>query len=70
MNVGQDKWLSPAQAARELGLTPARVRQLMDAGHLRHERTPIGRFIDADAVRVLRRERAQKAGSSVGGDDA
>ena len=62
MTVGASKWLSPAQATRELGVTPQRVRQLMNEGHLRHERTPIGRLVDADAVETLRIERARKAG--------
>ena len=61
MTVGASKWLSPAQAARELGVTPSRIRQLMAAGRLDYQWTPLGRVVDADGVKALRFERAQKA---------
>ena len=57
MTVGQVKWLSPAEAARELGVTPQRVRQLLAAGRLDYQWTPLGRVIDAAAVEALRTER-------------
>jgi excisionase family DNA binding protein len=44
---------TPSEAAHRLGLTPARVRQLMAAGRLPHRRTPLGRLLDADAVDAL-----------------
>ena len=60
-NVTLEKgWLSPAQAARILGLTPTRIRQLTTSGQLRHERTAIGRLIDPEAVEALRVERERK----------
>ena len=62
MTIGQSNWLSPAQAARELGLTPQRVRQLLVSGQLRYQATPLGRLIDADAVKALRIEREQRKG--------
>ena len=56
----QDKWLSPDQAAGELGVTTQRIRQLMASGQLRHERTAIGRLIDPGAARALRLERERR----------
>ena len=64
MTIGQSKWLSPAQAARALHVTPQRIRQLMAEGQLHHEWTPLGRIVDADAVEALRIERSQKAGGA------
>lgn len=64
MTAVQDKWLSPAEAARRLGLTTQRIRQLMTAGILRHEWTPIGRLVDAAAVESLRLERKQRKGGA------
>ena len=70
MTVGQDSvWLSTSQAARALGVSPERIRQLMNEGRLHYQRTPIGRLLAADAVEALRAERARKAGSGLGGDD-
>ena len=53
-------WLSPAEAARILGLTPIRIRQLTASDQLRHERTAIGWLIDPEAVEALRVERERK----------
>ena len=53
--------LTPAQAARELGLTPQRVRQLADGGHLAYTMTPLGRLLDPADVARLAQERAQQA---------
>lgn len=64
MSTKQRKWLSPAAAARELGVTPQRVRQLLAAGRLDYEWTPLGRVVDAGAVEALRLERAQQKGSA------
>ena len=50
-------WLSPAQAAREVDLTPLRIRQLADAGRLRSCRTPLGRLIHSGDVARLAAER-------------
>lgn len=46
--------LSVGQAARLLGLSPARVRELVDQGKLTAERTPLGRLISAKSVEALR----------------
>jgi excisionase family DNA binding protein len=54
-----DQALSPSQAAKVLGLTPARVRQLVDAGKLEAERTALGRLIPAKSVFDLLEERTQ-----------
>lgn len=53
------EWLPPAQAAHELGLTPIRVRQLVDAGRLAAQRTPLGRLVSASAVAAVAAERRQ-----------
>ncbi len=53
--------LTPAQAARKLGLTPQRVRQLADGGHLAYTMTPLGRLLDTADVARLAQERAQQA---------
>jgi hypothetical protein len=56
--VSEDtKWLTPAQAARALGVTPLRVRQLMQQGKLDHVWTPLGRLVDPDSVAERARER-------------
>jgi predicted site-specific integrase-resolvase len=59
--------LIPSEAARTLGITPARVRQMLTTGQLRYVATPLGRVVDADDVERLRQERearqARKAGS-------
>ena len=60
MGIEQGGWLSPAQAARGLGVTPQRIRQLMASGQLRHERTAIGRLIDPEAAKALRLERERR----------
>ena len=51
------KWLTPAQASRVLGLTTQRIRQLADAGKIHHVVTPLGRILDADSVAELASER-------------
>ena len=60
MTIGQSNWLSPAEAARELGLTTQRIRQLMAEGQLGHQWTPLGRLVDADAVEALKAQRDQR----------
>jgi len=51
------EWLTTAQAARVLVLTPCRVRQLLADGTLRHTRTPLGRLVDPASVEELRLKR-------------
>ena len=55
------EWLTPAQAARLLGVTPQRVRQLADAGSLTCTRTPLGRLLDPDSVAAALAERTPTA---------
>jgi excisionase family DNA binding protein len=57
--AAREKWLTPSQAARELGLSVQRVRQLIDAGSLDCERTVLGRLIDPASVKRLAAERAK-----------
>jgi hypothetical protein len=42
--VEMEDWVSPAEAARLLGVTTSRVRQLSLAGQLPFEQTPLGRI--------------------------
>jgi excisionase family DNA binding protein len=44
------EWLSIGQAARKLGLSGQRIRQLIEAGSLRCEMTAYGRLIDPESV--------------------
>jgi hypothetical protein len=54
--------LSTAEAARELGVTPARVRQLLQAQRLDYDQTTLGRLIHPASVARLKAEReAQRA---------
>jgi excisionase family DNA binding protein len=59
MEADQVRWLTPSEAARELGVTPARVRQLIVSGRLVHDRTPLGRLVLASSVERLAAERAR-----------
>lgn len=52
------EYLSPAQAARELGVTSKRVHQLLESGKLSGTRTVLGRVVTAASVAALRAERA------------
>lgn len=53
----EDNFLTVAQAARLLGVTPARVRQMGAEGKLDPRWTPLGRLFDASAVEALRLQR-------------
>jgi hypothetical protein len=61
--IATQEWLSPAQAARLLGVTPERIRQLERAGRVTCVRTALGRLLDpADVERLAaERERAYQA---------
>ncbi len=59
--MGGSEWMTPAQAAAELGVTPARVRQLADAGRLAVDRTPLGRLISRESVVQMKRQRAAQS---------
>ena len=52
------EWLTPAQAARELGVTPAMVRYWANNGQVDCHRTPLGRLIGVESVERLRVARA------------
>ena len=58
--IATQDFLTPSQAARELGLTPQRVVQLADAGRLDCVRSPLGRLFDRrDVARLVAERRAQ-----------
>ncbi len=52
--------LSTAEAARELGLAAARIRQMLSASQLRYHQTSLGRLIDPVDVERLHQERETK----------
>ena len=60
MSSPEDRMYTPSEAAHRLGLTPARVRQLMAEGRLPHRRTPLGRLLDADAVDAMAQARVAR----------
>lgn len=62
--------MSPGRAARELGISSERVRQLIRSGRLRAERTELGALIHPDDVERLRLERAARRGGSRPGNGA
>ena len=51
------EWPSRAQAALKLGVTPARVRQLLDAGRIGYARTALGRLVNPNDIARLAEER-------------
>lgn len=55
------RWLTPTQAARILGVSRLRVRQLMNDGKLEYTRTPLGRLVDAQSVEARRELRVAVA---------
>jgi excisionase family DNA binding protein len=54
--------LTPAQAARILGVTTQRVRQLTQDGRLIFMQTPLGRLLDRESVEQLRLARESRQG--------
>jgi hypothetical protein len=58
-------WLATSEAARRLGLSPERVRQLADVGKLDCERTALGRLFDPQSVadRLASKSREQAESS-------
>jgi excisionase family DNA binding protein len=58
-----ERLLTPAQAARLVGVTPDRLRQLSDTGKLPATRTPLGRLFARADVERLRQQRQTKFGS-------
>jgi len=59
--VTVEEWLTPAQAARVLGVTPAMVRHMANHGQVECQRTPLGRLLGAESVERL--HAARTAGS-------
>ena len=56
--------LPASVAARELGVSAVRIRQLMRAGELRFITTPLGKLvIPADLARLQAERAAKRAGS-------
>jgi hypothetical protein len=51
--LDREGWLTPAEAGRLLGLTPASVRRLCDQRRLVVIRTPLGRLVRRDSVLAL-----------------
>ncbi len=56
----QKTWLTTSEVARELGVTPVRVRQLLARSQLVHVETPLGRLIDPADLERLQRDRAER----------
>lgn len=69
-NNESDYTLTPKQAARRLGVTPVRVRQLTNAGLLAHVRTPLGRLISAAAVEERLKQPRRSFGPTAPGSNA
>lgn len=57
MDGDDRRWLSPSEAARTLGLTPQRVKQIAAAGQLDCKHTALGRLIDSASLDRLVQER-------------
>lgn len=64
VTAGIDEMISPALAARILGITPERVRQLADNGTLPVTMTVLGRLFRVADVEALRDQREQEGSST------
>lgn len=53
-----EEWLTPAQAAHLLDVTPAMIRYWANRGQVDCQRTPLGRLIGAESVERLRHLRS------------
>ena len=62
------EWPSPAQAAARLGVTPTRVRQLLDEGRIGCVRTNLGRLVNPADIERLAAERAGRRAGAGGRD--
>ena len=60
----EQKWMRPAEAARQLGLSSTRIQQLVDKGVLAGQRTVLGRMVDARSVAVEAARRQAEAASN------
>jgi hypothetical protein len=61
------EWVGPAEAARRLGLSGSRVRQLIGEGRLAAVVTPLGRIVPVEAVEAEARRRRGVGGESESG---
>jgi excisionase family DNA binding protein len=59
------RWLSPAEAARRLGVSVQSVQDWVDAGRLRAIRTSLGRLVDPSSIAELSAARQGAAKSGV-----
>lgn len=59
-------YLTPAEAARRLGLSVEMVRTWMRTGRIEHVRTPLGRLLPAAEVERLAAERQKRGGGHRG----
>jgi hypothetical protein len=50
-------WLTPAQAARHIGVTPAWIRTLMKRDRVQYVATPLGRLVNPDSLASMRAKR-------------
>ena len=57
-------WLRVGEAARRLGKSERRLRQLADSGKLVALRTPLGRLISARSVEEYKRNGPPEGGSA------
>ena len=56
--------LTPSQAARQLGVTTDRVRQLFAAGKLPYVQTPLGRLVDPEELEHFIKSRTNRSTGS------
>ncbi len=65
--MNRHKHIAVGEAARKLGISPQRVRQLVDAGRLPAERGPYrARLLDAEAVNRMAQERDRDRAAAAG----
>lgn len=60
--IDPNSFLTPAEAARRLGVSVEAVRAWLKAGRIEHIRTKLGRLIPTDAVERLVVERQRRGG--------
>ena len=61
----EGRWLTPAETARRLNVTPQWVVRLADSGQIRSERTPLGRLLDIDSVEEFAERRQRQRARAV-----
>ncbi len=64
--AGMTNYVTPAEAARRLGLSVEMVRAWLRTGRIEHVRTPLGRLIPAEEVERIRAERQARGGDRHG----